>query len=78
MLGLVRTINQQELPIRVWAVSPQNTNWQVRVKGSQGMERKPRREHIQDETDRVFRYQANGDIASFDELFSYLAQRDNK
>lgn len=46
--------------------------------GSQGMELKPRRDHVPDEIDRIFKYQADGDLASFDELFAYLAKRDNR
>ncbi len=78
MLGVVKTINQKGLPINVWCISPQSTDWNKRVKGSQGMERKPRVEHIQDEIERVLKYQAKGDIASFDELFAYLTRRDNQ
>lgn len=76
MLGLIKTINEQSLPVDVWAGVPQNTNWNVRFKGSQGMVRKPRFMHIQEELNRILAYQSQGDLASFDELFSYLSKRD--
>lgn len=75
MLGLVRTINIQELNFDVYAVAPQTTNWGKRVKGSQGLERKSRFEHIEGEFERIIRYQEKGDLASFQELFAYLEQR---
>lgn len=78
MLGLVKVIDQKRLEIGVWCVTPPTTDWNKRVKGSQGMEKKPRREHIKEETDRIFRYQDTGDIATFDELFAYLARRDSQ
>lgn len=57
---------------------PSSTDWNRKVMGSQGMELKPRRDHVPDEIDRIFKYQADGDLASFDELFAYLAKRDNR
>jgi hypothetical protein len=53
-LGIVRTINDQSLPIAAYSDVPPHTNWDVRVKGSQGKERKPRRDHVKDEVERVF------------------------
>src|SRR3989344_4076216 len=78
MLGAVKRIQEQELPVDLWTEAPRSVDWNKKVKGSQGMELKPRIYHIQDEIDRVFRYQAKGDIASFDELFDYLATRDDR
>lgn len=75
MLGAVRTINQKRSDLDVWNISPQSTNWQRRVKGSQGMEFKPRMGHIEDEIKRVFDYQDKGDLASFEELLVYLRKR---
>lgn len=77
MLGLVKTILDHKLPIDVYAVvpDPNKFDWQRRVKGSQGMVRKPVVEHIQDEIDRIPIYQNQGDLASFEELFRYLSQR---
>lgn len=76
MLGVVETIDNQD--IDAWCLVPQSTDWQVRVKGSQGKERKPRAEHIQDEIDRILKYQDQGDLASFKELFAYLERRDSR
>lgn len=78
MLGVVKTIDDQELDIDIWCSVPQSTDWQVRVKGSQGKERKPRAEHIPDETGRILKYQDQGDLASFEELFAYLEKRDSR
>ncbi len=78
MLGAVKRIQEQELPIDLWTTVPQSVDWNKKVKGSQGMEMKPRIEHISDEIDRIFKYQEKGDIASFDELFTYLGKRDNR
>lgn len=78
MLSVIKVINEKGLDIDVWCMTPPSTDWDKKVMGSQGMKRKPRSEHIQDEIDRIFRYQAKGDIASFDELFSYLAKRENR
>lgn len=78
MLSVVKTIHQKGLPMDVWCMVPQSIDWNKRVKGSQGMARKPRVEHIGYEIERIFRYQAAGDIASFDELFAYLTRRDNQ
>lgn len=78
MLGVVKTINQKGLSVDVWCMSPEPTDWNKRVQGSQGMARKPRVEHIPDEINRILKYQAKGDIASFDELFAYLARRDSQ
>lgn len=77
MLGLIKTIDDKDLPIDVYAVTPNPSrfDWQRRVKGSQGLERKPRYMHIQDEIDRIKLYQDKGDLASFDEALSYMARR---
>lgn len=75
MLGVVKVINEKNLQINVWCVTPESTDWDKEVKGSQGMKRKPRREHILDEVERILKYQDQGDIASFDELFAYLERR---
>lgn len=49
MLGLVKTIDTQNLQIDVYATVPTETDWCKKVKGSQGKERKPRIDHIKDE-----------------------------
>ncbi len=76
MLGTVRVINERGLSINVWCMFPQLTDWNKRVMGSQGNELKPRIEHIEDEIKRIFTYQKEGALATFDELFEYLKKRD--
>ncbi len=78
MLGLIKTIDDNSLPVDVYAVTPNPSkfDWQRRVKGSQGMERKKAFEHIQDEIDRIKLYQNKGDLATFDEALSYMVRRD--
>ncbi len=78
MLSVVKTMEQQEIDMDIWCITPQSTDWTKQVMGSQGMERKPRIEHVQDEIQRIFRYQQTGDIATFDELFTYLTRRDKQ
>lgn len=79
MLGYVRSmIDQFDQHFDLWCAHPQSTDWQKKVKGSQGMELKPRSKHIEDEIKRIFAYQAKGDLASFSELFQYLDKRDSK
>lgn len=77
MLGLIKAINDGNLSIDIYALTP-NPNrfdWEKSVKGSQGLERKPRHMHIQDEIDRIKLYQEKGDLAHFDEALSYMARR---
>lgn len=78
MLGIVATMHTTGQKLDVWSMTPEFTDWNKKVRGSQGMELKPRLDHIQDEIDRIFKYQQKGDIASFDELFSYLTTRDSR
>jgi|SRR3989344_2111688 len=78
MLGVVKTINDTGQEIDVWCMVPDTTGWNKRVMGSQGKELKPRRDHVPSEIDRIFKYQAQADLASFDDLYAYLAKRDNR
>lgn len=73
MLGLIRTMQTQEYWVRAHPIVPEQTDWEKLVRGSQGMELKPRKEHIFDERKRIPIYQAKSDLASFEELFNYLA-----
>lgn len=72
ILGLVKSMEQQNYWIYAYPVIPSYTPWQEVVSGSQGFEKKTREEHIRDEYDRIVRYQQQGYLASFDELFNYL------
>lgn len=78
MLGIVKSINDTGSETDVWCMSPQSTDWNKKVRGSQGLELKPRIDHVQDEIDRIIKYQNKGDIASFEELNMYLTKRDNR
>lgn len=75
-LGMIRAMQEQQYGMEIYTAIPSQVPWGEVVKGSQGREEKPRIEHIKDELARVARYQQNGDIASFEDLFAYLESRD--
>lgn len=75
MLGTVKVMANHNYNMDVYNAAPRSTNWRKMVRGSQGKELKPRMEHIEDEYKRVFAYQANGDLATFSDLFNYLSKR---
>lgn len=77
MLTVVKSMSENNNWIRVYTMSPKSTSWSVEVFGSQGKKKMPRKYHINEEFDRIIRYQQSGDLASFDELFSYLSKREN-
>lgn len=76
-LGGVRTINDRKLDVELYSKVPSLTDWERRVKGSQGAEMKERSSHIGDEVDRVYAYQAKGYIATFPELDKFLDRQLN-
>lgn len=82
MLGLIEKINEDHLPIAVYAVVPDSdtVDWGRLVKGSQGLERKPVFKHLYQEFQGISRYQRKvpPDLASFDEFFKYIHQRGQK
>lgn len=77
MLGLVRTINEEEMPLDIYTATTRGGAefWNKEVYGSQGGYLSPRREHIQLENERIRTYQQSGHLATFEELFEYLSQR---
>ena len=81
MLGLVKKINDDHLPVAVYAVVPSlNTfDWGRMVKGSQGLEFKPRFKHLYQELNGISTYQRKvpPDLATFDELFEYIKIRNS-
>lgn len=77
MLGLIKAMEQQNYRIYAYPVVLPFTEWQKEVHSSQGLESKPREEHIKDEFDRIARYQEKRDLASFEELVAYLHDREN-
>lgn len=80
MLGLVKKINDDHLPIAVYAVvpDPNKFDWGRMVKGSQGLELKPRFKHFYQELLGISTYQRKvpPDLATFEELFEYIRIRD--
>lgn len=76
MLGMVQAMNLRGYQMEIYTAAPVSTLWQEVVSGNQGLESKPRIDHIQDEWERVRRYQASDELASFDDLFAYLKTRE--
>lgn len=72
MLGLLKSFALHQHPMTVVPVYPSRVNWEKSVYGSQGELVLPRHQHIEQEWDRIIRYQAKGDLASFGELNDYL------
>lgn len=77
MLGAVQAMEEVGYQMYLYTLTPGNTQWQEIVKGNQGVEEKPRWQHIEDEYNRIFTYQATGELASLDDLLTYLDMRDN-
>lgn len=81
MLGMVEVMKQKEYMMRVYNAAPSSTAWYDPVFGSQSMELLAHYRHIQAERERVLTYQETADptgkLASFGELFAYLAARDS-
>ena len=76
MLGMVKVMAETNYWMEIYTAAPRTTPWQEVVRGSQGLESKPRLAHIKDELDRILTYQGTGDLASLAELFTYFEQRD--
>ena len=77
MLGTLKSLEQLNYGMEIYAASPSFVLWQEVVKGSQGLEAKTREEHIAEELSRIPTYQEKGDICSFEELFVYLKVRES-
>lgn len=76
MLGMLQIMEQSGYMMAIYTATPNSTPWQETVKGNQGLESKPRVDHISDELDRIFERQASGELASLDQLIAYLEARD--
>lgn len=76
MLGMVQAMGKEGYQMEVYTAAPPSTPWQEIVKGNQGVDLKPRVEYIADELERIYRYQASGELATLDELFEYLKARE--
>jgi len=72
MLGLIISMREQGYQLKLYACVLPRVDWHKPVYGSQGQKRLPRHEHIREEWERISKYQATGDIASLEELRSYL------
>jgi len=75
MLGMIQVMDMNKYLMKIYTAAPGYTDWQEKVRGSQGKEFKPRVEHIPDEVKRVYEYQIAGQLASFERLFDYLNAR---
>lgn len=75
MLGAVQEMNQTGYMMRIFALAPDQTPWEEIVRGSQGLEEKPRWQHIEDELSRIILRQKTGELATFEELFAYWEKR---
>lgn len=76
MLGVVQAMEQTRYNMSVYTAAPDFTPWQEIVKGNQGLDEKPRFEHIEEELKRIRQYQVSGELATFDQLFKYLKTRE--
>lgn len=73
MLGILKSFEKHDHHMKVVPVFPRSVHWNKEVYGSQGALLVKREKHIREEWDRVLRYQASGDLASFEELDAYLS-----
>lgn len=76
MLGAVQAMSMEGYQIELYTIGPQHTSWLKTVKGSQGEEEKSREDHVREEFNRILKYQASGNLATFSELFAYLEARE--
>lgn len=75
-LGMVQAMQQTRYIMEIYTITPNSTPWQEIAYGNQGLKLQLRFEHIAEELGRVCKYQASGELASFDELITYLEKRD--
>lgn len=76
MLGMVATINTHHSGLTVYTVHPPETDWDAIVRGSQGQNPMPRRDHALPEAKRILTYQKKGDLATTAQLLDYYNRRD--
>ena len=74
MLGMLKAMQETNYFMDIHTLAPKSTPWFDEVSGSQGVESKLRVDHIKDEFERIAKYQQAGQLASFEDLFQYLAQ----
>jgi hypothetical protein len=75
MLGTVKSLSERNLShcviVPMW---PYLFDWNRACYGSQGEGRYPRIQWIDEEFDRIPRYQKTGDLATLEQLFEYLSR----
>lgn len=76
MLGMVQVMNEAQYLMKIYTATPTSIPWYEVTHVHQGLEEKPRIQNIVDELQRVYEYQQKGDLATFEELFTYLEARD--
>lgn len=72
MLGLLAAMKQRQHRLNVFTSFPKDVSWDAQVAGSQSANHQTRFDEIAVELERIERYQAKGDMATFPELFDYL------
>lgn len=75
VLGTLKTIIDKKYNINLWCAVPNHVDWFKKAGGSQGLEVKPRIDHILDEAKRIIKYQEKGDLSSFTEFFKYYSKK---
>lgn len=78
MLGMLQAMDVGGYQMEIYTAAPEVTPWLEVVRGNQGIELKPRIEHISDELERIYRYQTSGELATFEQLFDYLKAREER
>lgn len=73
MLGILKSFEKHGYPMQVVPVCPPCVSWSKEVYGSQGALLLPRHQHIQQEWNNIPRLQDKGDLASLEELNTYLS-----
>ncbi|TSC63427.1 MAG: Uncharacterized protein G01um101493_436 [Microgenomates group bacterium Gr01-1014_93] len=76
MLGMINAMEKRSYWMEIYTTAPRFSPWLEVVKGSQGLELKPRVEHIKDEFNKIIEYMGKGDLASFESLGKYLEKRE--
>ena len=75
-LGMLKAMEELKYSMQVYGVAPKSCDWNKVVRGSQGAEELPRVQHLEQEFDKIQDYQEKGDLATLDEMFEYLEQRE--
>lgn len=74
-LGMIASMRDHAYWMRIYAAAPRTIDWTKLVYGSPSIPFTPRFDHIEEELNRIPKYQAKGDLAQYHELFPYLRIR---